>query len=126
MPTADHEVDPRFIAGVDLLARTGSASFTLRHSPDDDGDPIVWTAIVEYHVMYGIARKKMWQVAAGLDPVSAVMKLCETVIDGGTCAHCGTMTTFSADLDNTILELASCVYAWDPELKTFRRGCEGD
>lgn len=36
------------------------------------------------------------------------------------------LAVFVEDTDTTLLDRIGCVYAWDPELAMFRRGCEGD
>ena len=109
---------PRLTAGIDLLRRCGALSFRIGFSPEEDGRPIVWYAVAEW--AHGA------DAAAALIPERAVLRLCEQVIDGGRCRHCGRPTVFTPDSDTTILDLAGCVYAWDPELATFRRSCEGD
>jgi len=123
--------DPRFIAGVKLLERTGARSFRVGYSDEDDGDPTVWYACATWGMSpQGRPLPKggrAWhEAAAGLDPLTAVMRLCERVIDGGECTHCHLPTIFVADTDTALLDRIGCVYAWDPELATFRRGCEGD
>lgn len=120
------KMDDRFLAGVQLLDRTGARSFQIRYSPDDDPPPTIWTAAVEYREAFGIAHKKHWKVAAGLSPLGAVLRLCEDVIDGGRCVHCNRPTVFVPDSDTRMLDRLGCVYAYDPELRTFRRGCEGN
>jgi hypothetical protein len=102
-------LDPKFMAGVALIGRTGAKNFRVGYSDPDDGEPTVW---------YAAAGSDLGgEAGAALDPVKAVMRLCEQLIDGGTCTHCHQLTIFD---DNP------GVYAWDPELATFRRGCEGD
>ena len=56
---------------------------------------------------------------------SAVFRLCDQVIDGGTCTHCNRPTGFTPDLDPMPLDDIVCWYQWDPELSEFRRGCAG-
>lgn len=124
--------DPKMVAAIDLLRRTGAADTQIRYS--DDGDPTVWLAVVRHRV--GTAGVPVatgyinsWEAAAGHTPVEALLRLCERVIDGGHCAHCQRPTMFHADLDDAPLpgvDVLFCAYEWDPELATFRRGCEGD
>ncbi len=124
--------DPRFLAGVKLLERTGARSFRIGHSDEDDGDPVIWHATATWGLNPTTGRpmprggRISHEVAAALNPVDAVMRLCEQVIDGGECAHCHRPTAFTPDTDTAVLDLIGCVYAWDPELATFRRDCEGD
>lgn len=128
-----HEFDPKFIAGVDMLGRTGATQFQIRYA--DDEKPIVWFAVVIYK-----GNMKKFETAAASHPVEAVMRLCQQVIDGGTCTHCGRPTAFDADHDDTVNEQFNEVYKsqiipgmptegicwtmWDPELSKFRRACE--
>jgi len=115
---APHE-DPRFAAAIALIGRTGAKSTQIRYS--DDEQPVVWMAVAEY-------PRGRWDAAAGRDPLTAVLRLCETLMDGGTCAHCGRPTGFDADdqdFDQLGTDAIICWTQWDPELKTFRRHCKG-
>lgn len=127
---AEPDLDPRALAGVQLLERTGASSFRIGYSDPDDGEPTVWYACATWERTAGGYRVKgtgRSEAAAAIDPVTAVMRLCEQVIDGGQCTHCHQRTIFLADTDDAgPLDLMGCVYQWDPELETFRRGCEGD
>lgn len=107
--------DPRIAAGVAMLGRTGASSFQLRYH-------VVWLAVGEWQRSGG----SYFDAAAGMTPAAAVLRLCERVIDGGKCTHCGKPTMFHADLDDapTVLDELFCAYEWDPELSTFRRSCE--
>jgi hypothetical protein len=130
--SAPHELDPKFIAGVKLIERTGARSFRIGHSDDDDGDPVVWYATATWSVTSsgrpGAATAH--EAAGAIHPVVAVMRLCDQVITGGQCAHCHQPTIFDENPADTpfdaLLDAMGCVYAWDPELRTFRRSCEGD
>ena len=121
--TATHELDPRFIAGVEMLRRTGVKQLRIAFSDEEQGAPIVWWAAGQW-------RKHGHEAAAAFDPTQAVLRLCERVIDGGECSHCHRPTMFEAELPlgtalDNFADQVMCVYAWDPELSTFRRGCEG-
>lgn len=118
------DLSPKFTAGVDLLGRTGIREFEIRYcggGDDAEQPPIAWVAVAVY-------RLGQVECAAAMDPEAAVLRLCERVIDGGTCAHCHRPTGFDADVDDTINEALTagsvCWYMFDPELATFRRGCE--
>lgn len=115
--------EPKFLAAVKLLQRTGAQTYRIGHSDLEDGNPVVWYAVAEW-----VGNRA--EAAGALDPLTATLRLCERVIDGGQCAHCKRPTIFDDNpLDSPPDELLSamgCVYAWDPELSTFRRGCEGD
>jgi hypothetical protein len=114
--TARPELDERMlVAAVKLIGRTGATGWQLRYS--DDEQPVIWAAVAEYQGRY--------EVAAALDPLRATLRLCERLIDGGQCTHCKRPTGFSQDVDEMPANQLACWYQWDPELATFRRGCEG-
>jgi hypothetical protein len=111
------------VAGVDLIRRTGAVNCRIGYSDPDDGEPIVWYACCTY-------PNDISEAAGGLDPEIAVLRLCERLVDGGECVHCNQVTVFEENFEDvSFYDLISnnmfCVYGWDPELKTFRRGCEG-
>jgi hypothetical protein len=108
--------DPRLMASVDLIRRTGALGFQFRFS--DDEDPTVWMCLALY-------QDRRWEVAAGHEPLEAVYRLLEALIDGGKCTHCRRPSVFLGDSMESFPELV-CAYSYDPELQTFRRGCEGD
>lgn len=117
--------DPRMGAAAALLRRMGAAQFELRFSepdrsvsPTDHSSPIVWIAIA----YFAGARP---QVAAALVPYRALYRLLEQLVDGGHCTHCHRLTGISDDLEPMPLDKLICWYVYDPELDTFRRGCEG-
>lgn len=128
---SDHTLDPRFLAATKLIERTGARSFRVGYSHEDDGEPIVWYATATWGIgtdgrPLPRGGRERHEAAGAINPVQAVLRLCEVVIDGGECAHCGDRTIFVPDTDTALLDRIGCVYAWDPELETFRRGCEGD
>lgn len=110
--------DPRLVAAVGLIGRTGAKGSQLRYS--DEEEPVVWMALADYPT-------GQREVAAALDPLRAVLRLCEALVDGGMCVHCRRPAGFEPDsLDSMPMDVLVCWYQWDPELGTFRRGCEGD
>lgn len=126
---ADPTKDPRFIASIELLHRTGARSFQIRYS--DDEKPVVWIAVGTWRWARGrpVAKggEERSECAAALQPLRAILRLLDQVVDGGTCAHCGKPTGVSDDWKGAMpLEEHVCWYRFDPELATFRRGCEGD
>jgi hypothetical protein len=113
--------DAKLTACVDLIGRTGSKSFQIRYS--DDEKPVVWIAVVEYdrEVLQG------YECAAALEPVNAAFRLCELLVDGGLCKHCSKPTGVTFDFALPLpMRDTVCWYQFDPELKKFRRSCEGD
>lgn len=108
----------RALAAIDLLRRTGSSTFEIRYS--EDNEPLVWMAIA------GWVLPKRYEAAAALMPEDAIFRLCDLVIDGGTCLHCSRPTGFVPDIDPMPLSDLICWYQYDPELNTFRRSCEGE
>ena len=114
------DVEERFLAGVEMVQRTGSKQFQLRWS--DDEEPVVWMA-VSIHDDDG----RRWEVAAGQTPFVAVGRLLEQLVDGGVCTHCGRPAGLDPDSIETMpLNELVCWYQYDLELKKFRRGCEGE
>lgn len=122
--------EPMFLAAVDMARRTGSLEFQMRYS--DDREPTVWVALARHK--WGLAGLPVpasekgverWTVACSLSPVGAVIALCETLVDGGTCAHCHRPAGITVNLDPMPLDKVFCWTQYDPELKTFRRACEG-
>ena len=115
---AGPENSRKLIAAVTFINRTGASQFQLRYS--DDEQPVIWMAIVTY-------RDGKQEVDASLDPIRAVLRLCERLADGGTCTHCGRPTGLEPDsLDTMPMNKQICWWQYDPELGQFRRACEGD
>jgi hypothetical protein len=120
----DFTLDHKFLSGIDLLRRTGMSNFRIGFTDEEDGPPVIWHATAAYVLRLETTK---YEVAAALDPVEAVMRLCEKIVDGGLCTHCNQNTIFYYEEPvnpGIFLEKLGCVYAWDPELKIFRRGCE--
>lgn len=105
--------DERFAPAVAMLGRTGAAEFQVRYC--DEEKPVLWMAAARWH--------GHWEAAAALTPVQAVFRLCDEVIDGGTCTHCQRPTGFEPSLDAMPLNELVCWYQFDPSTKTFARGC---
>lgn len=123
---ADPTDDPRFLAAIKLLERTGLRQFQIRYQDDDE--PTVWLAVGEWFMgPKGLPVAKggriTWECAAALTPLRAVLRLCDEVMDGGTCMHCGKPTGVTEDFDAMPANEFICWYQYDPELATFRRGC---
>jgi hypothetical protein len=115
--TDEHGVqDPRVPAALMLLGHTGADKSQVRYCEEET--PVVWIAAA----CWG----DTWEAAAGMTPRSAVFRLCDQVVDGGTCVHCRRPTGFSPDWDPMPLSRLICWYKWDPELQVFRRSCEGE
>lgn len=110
--------DPRVLAAIDLIRRTGAKHFQIRYS--DDPEPTVWVADAVWP--FGS------ECAAAMTPERAVMRLLDQVVDGGTCAHCGKPCGVTIDWETAmptpIIEgrsLEICWFVYDPETKSFRR-----
>lgn len=121
--------DPRYTAAIDLVRRNGARGIQLRY--DDEQNPIVWVAVAEFSVIdgkiTGHGKINAHQAGGGLDPLSAIFALCRACLDRrGLCVHCQRNTMFDETFDPQPLSEFYCWYQWDPELKTFRRSCEGD
>ena len=122
--------DPILIAGIKLLERTGARGFQIRYS--DDEEPVVWIAVAEYSI--GPSNKpvakngrKVFETASGMNPIAAVMRLCDQVIDGSECNHCHKPAGVTEEWRGAMpLSELVCWYRYDPETQLFRRSCEGD
>jgi hypothetical protein len=128
---------PKLVAGVKLIERTGARNIRIGYSDEADGVPVVWYATATWFVRSGRpvadargGAQSRHEAAGAMNGITAVMRLCEQIIDGGMCLHCERPTIFDDNPGDSpfddLLEAMGCVYAWDPELATFRRGCEGD
>lgn len=126
------EAKDRMMACIDLVGRTGAQDFQLRFS--DDEKPVVWIAVAGFK-RSGAARsgnpakraeRLGYQVGAGITPDIAAFRLLEQLVDGGRCTHCQRPTGVDDDwAGEQPLDELVCWYVYDPELKKFRRGCEG-
>lgn len=121
--------DPRYLAAVDLVRRTGARKIQIRY--DKEQDPIVWVAVAEFSIIDGqlsnTGEINAHQAGGGLDPLSAIFALCRACLDRkGTCILCGRNTMFDETFAAHPLEEFYCWRQWDPEMKVFRRSCEGD
>ena len=114
MSQAELDEDPRLPAAVALIGRTGAEEFQIRYCEEEE--PVVWLAAARWH--------DHWEAAGGTNPRQAIFRLCDQLIDGGRCTHCSRPTGFAAEFDDMPLGNTICWYQWDPELETFRRGCE--
>lgn len=110
------ETEGRIAACVELIGHTGTREFQIRYS--DDVQPVIWMAAGRWQAG--------WEVAAAFDPLGAVFRLLEHVVDGGECKHCHRTTGVTLHFDAMPLPREVCWYQYDPELQKFRRGCEGD
>jgi hypothetical protein len=105
----------RFVAGVDLVGRTGASDFSVRCS--DDVEPSVILCVATY-------PDGAWEVGAGGTPGIALVGLLERLLDGGRCTHCGRPSGFEPEsLDAMPMNTQVCWTQWDPELATYRRAC---
>jgi len=108
----------KLLGAIAMIRRTGASSVSIRYS--DDEQPVVWLVVASY-------PEDRHEVDAALDPIRAILRLLERLVDGGQCQHCGRPTGLEPDsLETMPLDKFVCWYQWDPEVKTFRRGCEGD
>jgi hypothetical protein len=132
------EGEAYMMACVDLIRRTGSTVFQLRYS--DDEEPMVWMAVATYPSALAMPNtsglgkqlriKHKAECASALDPILAVHRLCEQLIDGGQCVHCKRATMMEENWSNPVndvfkyLDREFCWRVYDPELKTFTIGCQ--
>lgn len=118
---ADAPLDDKALAAIDLIGRTGAKDLQIRYS--DDSEPVVWMAMGSWPTESG---PRATVVAAALNPTAALLSLCEKVIDGALCLHCGKPAVFLPNTTDDFPFNEVCRYQYDPELKTFRRECEGE
>lgn len=121
--------DPRFIALVDVIRRSGAAEIQIRY--DEEQKPIVWVAVAGHKMRHGrpvsVGKVNRYETASGMDPLTACYRLAEILFDGSECTHCGRSTGITNDWTAKLpLPEHICWYVYDPEMKTFRRSCEGD
>lgn len=109
--------DDVLVACIALLPHLGASDYEGRYS--EDGKPVVWMAIATFPT-------GAHEVAAALTPQHAAYRLLERLVDGGLCLHCHRPTSITLDLDEQLAAQVICWYQYDPELKRFRRSCEGD
>jgi hypothetical protein len=124
--------DPRLPAACDVLRRTGARQVQIRYS--DDEQPVVWLAVVGWYIgrdgrPVAAARDARrpgltYETAAAMEPLTAVFRLCDQVVDGGTCTHCGRHTGFSPNPEAMPLDELICWWIWDPEVDKFVQGCQ--
>jgi len=119
LTTLPKTADPKFPAALALLQRCGATVLQARYS--DDQEPVVWFFVAGF----GDGR---WDAAAGPEPLLALLRLCTQLVDGGQCTHCSKPTIFLDEIGDTptVYDPLMCQVQWDPELRTFRRSCEGD
>ncbi len=114
MPEQAVADDPILTAAVALLGRTGARDVTIGYS--DEHEPPVWFAAASY--------AKGHEAAGAMTPRKAVLRLLDELVDGGQCTHCRKPTAVTVEQGPQPLADAICWYAYDPEMRTFRRGCE--
>lgn len=119
------QVMDRLTACLDLIGRTGAIETQIRYS--DDVQPVVWFVTVTYRrrARGNAPTRKVHEAAGALTPDLAAFRLLEVLVDGGTCQHCKRPTGVTADwAGRQLVPELICWYVYDPELNTFRRGCE--
>lgn len=108
---------PVFTAAIDMVRRTGAKSIRIGFYEDEP--PTIWHVTATY-------SEDRHEVAAGMAPLTAALRLCAQLVDGARCVHCRQVSAFDESLlDSPVPAIPGfCWYKWDPELRTFRRGCE--
>jgi SEC-C motif len=124
--------DPRLAAAVHALRRTGMVNIAIRYQ--DDEEPTVWMAVGEWNVQddgipvpAGSGGTTIHEVAGGLTPTQAVVRLLNEVVDGGLCMHCRRPVGATEEWRQEMpLANVVCWQVYDPETEKYRRSCEGD
>jgi len=105
-----------------FLRRSGASQVQIRFS--DDEQPVIWFVVAIFDGK-NPAGMTGHEVDASSSPLRAILRLCERLADGGQCLHCGRPVGFESDLLIRMpADKVICWYQYDPELKTYRRGCE--
>lgn len=116
--------DPRFVAALKQLERTGMAEFNVGFTNDEQDGPVVWWAQVVY-TKAKTPQTEGHESAGGTTPLIAIIRLLEYVVDGSTCTHCGRVAGVETEWRVSLpFGDAVCWYQYDPETEEFRRGCE--
>lgn len=136
-PGAPELNHPAFMAGLNLLSRTGAGAIQIRCSDDDE--PVVWMIVVQYRNsienLVAVASngssppEYFYETACGQGPIEAVMRLCSEVLAGSTCSFCDREVRF--EVLNTVdvvaasqpLDPDTCVVAWDNSQSQFLPSC---
>lgn len=120
--------DPRMHAALELLRRTGQLEFQLRYS--DDTQPIIWIAVGRWSIgddgrPVADGGDEHYETASSTNPVQAVLRLLENMVDGGMCANCERPTgvLFPEDNRPPILRDAVCWFTFDADSKRFVSDC---
>lgn len=103
-------------ACTNLLGRTGCDEYATRVSKDEH--PIVFIFMARWG--------DHWEAMAGTKLSQAVFRMAQHIVDGGLCVHCQKPTGVDRDFADELDTEHICWYQMDPELKRFRRSCEGD
>lgn len=105
-----------YYAGVDLLGRTGADEFFNR--TEKTFLPVAWILTVRWG--------DRWETTSGHTAEQAMFRMLQEVVDGGMCLHCNLPTAVVRDFEDDLDRDHVCWYQFDPELKKFRRSCEGE
>jgi hypothetical protein len=123
----DPPLSERALGAIDVIRRTGAESFQIRYS--DDEEPTIWMAVVTWRinregrpVKHGAGRAH--ETAAAMQPDTAIYRLAEQIVDGGTCSHCSKPTGFNPDIAHEPMEEYICWWTWDPEVQRYVQSCQ--
>lgn len=112
----------KLYAAIKFLKELGAKKVQLRYYDDDD--PAVWVVVA----LFSKGRRSQYakaEISAAVTPTAAALLLCEKLSDAIPCPHCKKRMAFEPDLLSRMpLPSILCWYQYDPELKTYRRGCE--
>lgn len=137
----DPEDEAHLTAAVDMIGRTGATQVQIRYS--DDEVPVVWFLVAAYKSAETRTKNRrsgnpaqrgapdapelVYESASASNPIEASYRLLERLLDGGVCQHCGRPSGVNRDWqDEMPASQLICWYTYDPEIRKFRRACEGD
>lgn len=106
----------RMTAAADLVGRTGAEELMIRYCEEEK--PVIWMAAARWP-----GSHRGWEAAGAMNPLSALFRLLDLAVDGGTCRHCGRPSGFEPSTDPMPLDRLVCWYQYDPSTKTYAKGC---
>lgn len=130
MSDSNNLEDPRFVAVLKVMERTGLSSFELRYSDPEEEDEVdkkgavIWMAIAYYEIEHEGQRMRATKVGAHVDPVAAMFKLADEVFDGAMCIKCQRPMGFLNDDHDPPDIMPVCWLRWDEAGLEYIRDCD--
>lgn len=123
LPEDGSPKDPRFVAALKQLERTGMDEFNMGFTDNEQKGPLVWWTQAVYS-KNRTPHAEGHESAAGTTPLIAVIRLLEYVVDGSMCKHCERPAGIETEWRVTLpFGKDICWYQYDPSTQEFIRGC---